>query len=75
MRGDELGETRLEVVREERPRKGFVEMRADGGRDALERACKLDGRKAPLRIYAPIHLADRHRTAEHLQDLIDLIKP
>ena len=58
MSGDELGETRLEVVREERTRKDLVEMGADGGRDALERAHELDGRKTPLRINAPIHLAD-----------------
>ena len=58
MRGDELGETRLEVIREKRTRKGFVEMRADSGRDPLERTRELDGRKTPLRINAPIHLAD-----------------
>ena len=46
MRGDEFAETQLEVIREERTRKGLVEMRADGGRDTLERARELDGRKA-----------------------------
>ena len=36
MRGDEFAEARLEIVREKRTRKGFVEMRADGGCDALD---------------------------------------